>query len=146
LRSKFLTFFRENPVLLLVPAMLVLIWFFTDPIHRIELGEDLESRFSERGEFSFRFDEYRVRVLANGNWNVTAQAVVEAQYHVPYIREMPKRGEGTWRIRGEELILGDQAMQMGRPFDFGGSRLSDDGDALQLVLPNGRVHLVAPLQ
>ena len=144
MRSKFLTFFRKYPVLLLVPAMLVLAWLFTEPDHRVRLGADPEDWFDENGEFSFRYEDCRVRINGNGTWMVTVQSIVDANQLIPVVVSMPERGGGTWRIQGDELILGDQSNQLNRPFDFGGSRLSDDGSFLRLVLPSGRADLVVP--
>lgn len=144
MRSKFLTFFRKNPVLLLIPALLVLVWLFTEPDHRVRLGSNPEDWFNKSDEISFRYEDCRVSLNGNGTWSVTEQAVIDASRAVPIVVSMPKRGEGTWNIQGKELILSDQSNQLGRPFNFGGSRLSDDGEFLRFVLPRGGAHLVVP--
>lgn len=152
MRSKFLAFFRENPVLLLVPTVLAFFYLFWDSNERwdskerVELGSDPETWFEDQSEIALRFDSAQIRLHSNGNWELDIPPVMGSNWRMPYIIEMPERGGGTWRVRGSDLILGEQSNELGHPIDLSGSRLSDPGDHLQLILLNGTTRLLTPMR
>jgi hypothetical protein len=143
-RSKFLAFFRENPVLLLVAAALAFFLLFWNPKNRIELSHDPESWFDKQPKIELQFGGSRIHLHSNGNWEVKTPPVMSMDALYPYVVEMPKRGVGIWRVRGSELFLDGQSNDLGGPINLSGIRLSDQGGHLQLVPPNGKTQQLTP--
>ena len=146
MRSNILAFFRKNPVLLLVPAALAFLFLTWGSSRQFILDPDPEDWFDRQAEFSVQFGNSKLRLNGNGTWEIATPPVMSSYGMMPYVTQMPERGVGTWRVRGNELILSHQVDELGHPFDVGESRLSAHSGNLQLELPNGTIHLLAPIR
>lgn len=149
MRSKFLAFFRENPLLLLLPAALAMVILFWNPSKRVILGRDPHSWFHAQSEIHARFEDARygdttIRLTSDGSWEIVILPEIGYSGRYPVVVGYPKKGVGTWRISGDTLILGDQLNELGNPTNLSGSRLRMDWYNLRLELPNGTVHSLTP--